>query len=126
MIHLASARGAIPIEPETVDALALKWHITPMQMGDQLLRMHLWLLRNPARRPANVFLFIDKWMKKQAPATTHRDERRENINELTGRQPHGGRHSTGYPPGVDAKVVQEVPGNVWEPDGANVRRLSRG
>jgi hypothetical protein len=129
MIHLASARGAIPIEPETIDALALKYRVTPMQMGNEVLKMHLWLLSHESKRPANVWLFISKWMKKAAPAVAHkapatgdRERRRENMDELTGRQPNGERH-TGDSRGVDRASVREVPGNLWEQDGNDVGRL---
>lgn len=59
---LSTARGAEEISETTISALQTKW--PTKNVRSELDRAHLWLLRNAASRPANVWRFIDNWLRK--------------------------------------------------------------
>lgn len=61
-MRLLTATGEMELSTEVVGALKLKW---PTKAVDaELLKMHLWLLRYEKRRPKNVWLFVDNWLRK--------------------------------------------------------------
>jgi hypothetical protein len=64
-VRLETKNASIHLDADTIAALKSKWRTKDVDA--QLLAMHLWLLRNKARRPVNVWRFLDSWLAK-APA----------------------------------------------------------
>lgn len=54
------------LELSTDTIAALKRKYPTRDVDAELSKMHLWLLRYPKRRPANVWRFLDSWLKKAA------------------------------------------------------------
>ena len=59
---LQTKAGLVELSTDTISALQSKW--PSRDVPAELARMHLWLLRYPKRRPANVWRFVDAWLKK--------------------------------------------------------------
>lgn len=64
-VVLTGRNGDLVFDPQMISALQSKWATRDVMA--ELLRARLWLLRYPARRPANLWRFVDNWLKK-APA----------------------------------------------------------
>jgi hypothetical protein len=61
-VTLESKDGSVELTPQTLEALRLTWPTKDVRT--ELAKMHLWLLANPARRPANIWRFVRNWLKK--------------------------------------------------------------
>lgn len=55
----------LEITPDVIAALQAKWKTR--DVPEEILKMHLWLLRYPKRRPKRMWVFVDNWLKA-APA----------------------------------------------------------
>lgn len=64
-MRLATKTGVVDISPEALRGLAVKWR--GVNVEDQLALMALWLERHERQRPANIWRFIDNWMRKVKP-----------------------------------------------------------
>lgn len=62
MITLRHKTGVLEINDETARALQVKW--AKKNVAQELALMHLWLEQHESRRPANVWRFVDNWLKK--------------------------------------------------------------
>ena len=111
MIRLWNEKGEVEIEDQTISALQAKW--PSRDVSHQLLLAHLWLLRHPARRPANIWRFVDNWLKK-APAVKRppvlvnawwaTDERTINQGAAVGIQPRPGESMASFKDRVADKM----------------------
>ena len=59
---LSGKNESVELSPETVTALQSKF--PTRDVPAELAKMHLWLLRYPKRRPANIWRFVDTWLKR--------------------------------------------------------------
>ncbi len=64
-MNLESADGPVAIDSDTSSALQQRW--ATRDVPAELLKMHLWLLRYPKRRPQYLYRFIDNWLKRAPP-----------------------------------------------------------
>lgn len=112
--------GDEQIADETIAALAAKY--PGVDVGAELAKAHLWLLRNPKGRPKLVMRFVETWMKRSRPARPVNVvalARRDNLNQLCGRQ-DGQQHGWGSARSVDAADVRAVPRDLWLENVRNV------
>lgn len=96
-MELTTRDGAVELSTDTIAALKRK-HPT-RDVDAEIAKMHLWLLRYPKRRPVNVWLFVDNWLRR-SPAVNRpptvvnawwtTDERTINQGAALGLQPRAG------------------------------------
>lgn len=65
--------GAVEVDEVAMRGLELKY--PGVRVADEMAKMHLWLLRHPAKRPANVWRFLDNWLKRVKPPTVAQEAR---------------------------------------------------
>lgn len=97
MATLQSKGGEIELSTETVMALQARWITRDVE--NELLKMHLWLLQHPTRRPVRIWRFIDVWLERspavKRPTTVVNawwatDERTINQGAAVGINPRPG------------------------------------
>lgn len=64
-MHLPTKSGAVELPEAAVAGLRVKYRGVPVD--DQLALMALWLEQHPTKRPANVWRFVDNWLRKVQP-----------------------------------------------------------
>lgn len=61
-VVLAGKNNEVAFDPQMIAALQSKFRTRDVR--GELLKARLWLLRYPARRPVNVWRFVDNWLKR--------------------------------------------------------------
>ncbi len=93
----------LEITPDITQALQAKWKTR--DVAAELLKMHLWLLRYPTRRPVRLWVFIDNWLKaspavKLPPTVVNSwwttDERTVNQGAAVGLAPRPGESMASF------------------------------
>jgi hypothetical protein len=54
--------GVIELSTDTVNALKTKFR--GVNVDEELAKLHLWLLKNPSRRPKRYIRFIESWLSR--------------------------------------------------------------
>jgi hypothetical protein len=94
-----------PVELSTDTIAALKVRFPAKHVDSELLRAHLWLLRNTSSRPVNIWRFLDHWFAKapdviRPPAVVNAwwatDERTINQGAAIGIQARPGETMAQY------------------------------
>lgn len=102
----------VAVSDDTIAALQIRHRAKNVR--DELLKAHLWLLRNPRRRPSRMWVFVDNWLNK-APAVIRpvpvviawwsTDERTINQGEALGLTARPGESMSQYRDRI-AKAMQ--------------------
>lgn len=61
-MQLLTKSGVLEVDEIAITALRNRYPAA--DLSREFPAMHLWLLKNPAKRPANGWRFIDNWLKK--------------------------------------------------------------
>ena len=103
--------GDVDLSTDTIAALKRKY--PTRDVDGEIAKMHLWLLRYPKRRPINVWLFVDNWLKR-APAVNRpppvvnawwtTDERTVNQGAALGLSPRAGETMANFRDRIAAKM----------------------
>jgi hypothetical protein len=110
-MRLTGKDSELELSTDTVDALRRKW--PTRDVANELAKMHLWLLRYPRRRPVNVWLFVENWLRR-APAVNRpppvvnawwtTDDRTINQGAAIGLSPRAGETMATFRDRIAAKV----------------------
>lgn len=76
--------GEFELDPELVRSLVATY--PAVNVRRELERMHLWTLKNPARRWSNPIRGIEAWLKKASKAAAQRKENEKQQAKRTEKQ----------------------------------------
>ena len=112
-VTLESKDGSVELTPQTLEALRLTWPTKDVRT--ELAKKHLWLLANPARRPANIWRFVRNWLKKApdfvkpAPmvaAWWTTEARTLNMGESLEMKPRAGESLSEFRDRINARLAE--------------------